>query len=619
MEIVVKDGTRNLNVGRILREFMIRANEKEDVDFHDVNGDPFEINHFPDEEGFTQKLSAETVDTGRVKKVTLGFFMVSSASLHRIKLSVGFGWLGQQRIYLRIQRMPFKYGTDLYLMGYLTMEHPSVSNQAAVEGFIRDKWYNHMDCSVAEDTNDEEFLTQIQRLKDANLIIEDVLTLPISVERSTARVECPGKKSFDVPVLQVYVPRRYREAANYLNDRALLKTRTLKTLVPFSIAKNNPEAYYPQMVAHAKFLFDHRSITISSIPPTDYMSTVPDADINESLKSMTLQKALRSNKLITKVHENLENQIVTLSLTSATYEEGCKWIDTILRLYPYHPERVKASMNTSGSSLDGGSARGSKYASVFPASDDTNRTEDTSFDPSTIASSRASRSTAWNRGPPLNVTFNPNTTTKAVSINPDTQTRTFSTYAEALGGSEHSHSDNDSDTTPQSRTRSTTNDISALVEKALEQERHVLDIRFKDLESKQREFLEKVATWETTIKTMQQQIVEATVQGTMTVLTGTTSPFATKEEALQQQTKSSQDIQSLKEQVTTTNRTLAILQRSIESLVSRIQTIPSHLEDSSITSPPRKMRATELTAQNKDTPNIPADSTMQDMDGVRED
>ena len=194
MEIVVKDGTRNLNVGRILREFMIRANEKEDVDFHDADGDPFDINQFPDEDVFAKKLRAETVDTGRSKKVTLGFFMVSSASLHRIKLSVGFGWLGQQRIYLRLQRMPFQYGTDMYLMGFLTMEHPSVSNQSAIESFVRDKWYNHMDCIVAQDTNDDEFLAHIQRLKDAQIIIDETLTLPISVERSTVRVECPGKK-----------------------------------------------------------------------------------------------------------------------------------------------------------------------------------------------------------------------------------------------------------------------------------------------------------------------------------------------------------------------------------------------------------------------------------------
>jgi hypothetical protein len=179
-------------------------------------------------------------------------------------------------------------------------------------------------------------------------------------------------------------------------------------------------------------------------------------------------------------------------------------------------------------------------------------------------------------------------------------------------------SDTDSDATPQSRTRSVTHDINSLVEKALAQERSILETRFKDLESKQKEFLDKLVNWESTLQTMQQQIVKATVQGTMSVLTGTMSPFATKEESLQNQTKSSQDIQSLKEQVTTTNRTLAILQRSIESLVTRSQFSNPHM-DESITSSPRKMRATEVNAQQTILPTTPADSTMQDMEGVRED
>ena len=267
--------------------------------------------------------------------------MVISASLHRIKLSVGFGWLGQQRIYLRTQQMPFQYGTDLYLMGFLTMEHPSVSNQSAVEDYVRDKWYNHMDSIVAQDTNDAEFLAHIQRLKDADLIVDDTLTLPISVERSTTRVECPGKKPFDVPVFQVYVPRRYRDAANYLNDRALLVTRTLKTLVPFSIVKNNPKAYYPQMVAHAKFLFEHPSITIARVSQTDYETTLPDTNIADNIQPASLRAALRSQHFFTKVHENMEKQTVMVSLTYATYDEGCKWIDSILRRYPYHPARVR--------------------------------------------------------------------------------------------------------------------------------------------------------------------------------------------------------------------------------------------------------------------------------------
>ena len=54
-EIVAKEGTRNIYVGQIQCKFMIRSNreeEKENVNFSNAHGDPFNINTFRDEDGF---------------------------------------------------------------------------------------------------------------------------------------------------------------------------------------------------------------------------------------------------------------------------------------------------------------------------------------------------------------------------------------------------------------------------------------------------------------------------------------------------------------------------------------------------------------------------------------
>ena len=224
MEIVAKTGKKSINAGSILADLMTRANEKENVEFLDINGVPFDLSHFPDPNEFSDKLAAETVTTGTNTKVTIGFFMLSSANMQRIKLSIGYSWLGQKNIYLRIQRMDFKHGTDLFFMGYKIMDHPMVANPKEVEKSIREKWYSAIDRMAAEhDTNEDDatFLTNLDKLQAAGLIEDDILQIPISVERNTVKVECPGKKPFDVPVFQVYVPRRYRDAANYLNDRAI--------------------------------------------------------------------------------------------------------------------------------------------------------------------------------------------------------------------------------------------------------------------------------------------------------------------------------------------------------------------------------------------------------------
>ena len=141
MEVVAKNGTKKLDVGHILSDLIQKANEKEKVEFYDIQGNPFDNNNFPEDQESIKRLGAETVETGRNPKVTLGFYMTSSATLQKIKRSIGFQWLTEQQIFIRNQRMPFTEGTDLYLMGYMLMEHTSVANPEDIENNISDKWY----------------------------------------------------------------------------------------------------------------------------------------------------------------------------------------------------------------------------------------------------------------------------------------------------------------------------------------------------------------------------------------------------------------------------------------------------------------------------------------------
>ena len=126
------------------------------------------------------------------------------------------------------------------------MEHTSVANPNDIERNISDKWYSYMDKLAAEhemNNDDEDFLNHIKMLEEAEIIVNDKLKLPISAERTILKVECQGKKPFEVPVFQIFVPRRYNEAAKYLNDRALLDTQTVKlltgTMSPFATKEDN--------------------------------------------------------------------------------------------------------------------------------------------------------------------------------------------------------------------------------------------------------------------------------------------------------------------------------------------------------------------------------------------
>ena len=608
MEIVAKTGKKSLDVASILSEMMIRANEKETVDFLDAKANPFDTTNFPEPEEFEERLATETVETRDSAKVTLGFFMISSANMQRIKLSIGFSWLAQQQIYLRTQRMPFKHGTDLYFMGYATMIHPLVANPGDVEEEIRTKWYTSIDRMTAEhDPNDDDkkFLENVTRMEEAGLIIDDVLQIPISVERNTIKVSCPKKKTFEVPVYQVYVPRRYRDASNYLNDRALLETMALTNFIPFSVAKNDPQAFYPQMVNHAKFLHDHRSIVIKAVPPTDYDTVKSTTPINQSQQLATLKSALSVNRMITGVHENFDNRAITLSTTEEHLMTIKTWLTTLLPLYPYRPLVSTTEPRPNGSN-DGNSVRTGKYSKLFAPTLETDTTAENSFDPSTITSVRTPRTNPWNTGPPLNVTFDRQA--RSVTLNPTPNTRTFySAQRPTDNGINMNDSDDDSDTTPLTRPSASTVDVGELVAQALADERAKLDSRLTELERKQEAFMASTAKWEQTISEMRKQIVDATVAGTISVLTGNQSPFATKVDTQQLREDNATEFQSLKESMITTTNGVTVLQAHMTLLLQRTEQLFAATHDPDIQSPPRKARATEP---------LPADSPMTDVVGV---
>jgi hypothetical protein len=271
----------------------------------------------------------------------------------------------------------------------------------------------------------------------------------------------------------------------YLNDRAILETQTLKTLIPFAVVKNNPHAYYPKMLAHAKFLHGHRSITLKSITESDYETVDSNANINTTIQKAPLKNALRSNRMIHRIHENFEHNSVTVSVNADTYTDVLKWIDTILPKFNYHPQRAQSSATSDGTTTE--TSRPTKYSKVFTQSTDTESTANSSFDPSTIASVRTARTNAWSNGPPLNVTFDRRARTRSVSVNPTPQTHTYEAYHQQAEAD-----DDASNTTPISRPSSMTMEIPDLVQQAMDKERAELDKRIAALESQQQALMKKL-------------------------------------------------------------------------------------------------------------------------------
>ena len=159
-------------------------------------------------------------------------------------------------------------------------------------------------------------------------------------------------------------------------------------------------------------------------------------------------------------------------------------------------------------------------------------------------------------------------------------------------------------------------DITELVAQALASERGALDRRLLELERKQNEFLETTAKLEVKLNNMRKQIVDATVKGTISVLTGSASPFATKEDALAQREQNANEFQSIKEGLSSTTTGMNILQQHMTLLLQRTKKFLSDNHDPDIASPPRKARAINHTNPEDSTP---ADSHMTDVEGDGED
>jgi hypothetical protein len=142
----------------------------------------------------------------------------------------------------------------------------------------------------------------------------------------------------------------------------------------------------------------------------------------------TLKAVLNSNKMITAIHENFDNRTIAISTAEPHVHDSMEWLSQVLPMFPYRPFTVDDIRNP-GPKGSRSVATG-KYSKVFAAATDTDSTSDSTFDPSTIASSRPSRQNAWTKGPPINVTFDRRPSSRTVSVNPTTHSHTYYGFQE---------------------------------------------------------------------------------------------------------------------------------------------------------------------------------------------
>jgi hypothetical protein len=355
MEVMLSPESGRINMAGILTEVVKHANSGiTTVRFLDVNKVPFTAVTVPSGKEFVEHLAVATVESGRTQKMVMGFYMESKLLMSDIKSAININWLAQQKIFLRPHRLPFAHGTDLFLIGYITQEHPTTVNFDQLEAMFSKKWYDPdqpIDITLQDDENEDDADKQRTNYNDliAALITKgsiqnQALQIPITTEQSYRKVTSPGKPAFEVNILSVYVPRKHKEAATLLNDFSINANNDL-SLVPFSLSTTNSEQFYHQMCTHVKFLHDHRNICIFSAPKEDYgtiavayPATPPDHNDMTPPPTATLAEILQGNPHIHCVYTRHDEEKIQLSVLGVNqYYQVCSWIDSILPMFSYNP------------------------------------------------------------------------------------------------------------------------------------------------------------------------------------------------------------------------------------------------------------------------------------------
>ena len=396
MELMVEASKDKVQVAGILRELLQRAAQgKQVTTFEDVHGKEFSIESFPTNKTFAQRLGVEQVTFGPNKKVILGFFVKTPKSFMDLKINVGFKWLQEKKVFLRIQNLSFEHGTDLSLIGYFIMDHPRFGIGKQVAEDIARAWAEAT--KEAAPGEDEE---RIEKMTQAGIIGElergKGINIPVTVERNRMMVKSPGanKASFQCDVWHVLVPRKHYSDAVFLTDLAILEAKTLKSLIPASLAKRNAVVFYNQMKKHFQYMHEHRNVTIYNVNGKHYMQDETLKIGGQDRRHTTLFDLLESNEKIYRVYHNKAGHSLNLSVNVNDYDSILQWLRKFLPKFSFGPyiKDYNARKSTDSQKTD-------RYTQVFSVSS----TEEGSFDPSTIASQKSRN--PWNKHPPMELIF----------------------------------------------------------------------------------------------------------------------------------------------------------------------------------------------------------------------
>lgn len=384
LEIGLEDSVEGIAINAVFAEFVRQMTlaAGHDVTVTDVKDRAMNLDNPPDGEDFKRNFCVEVIEAKK-RKIFLGFKLTTVTPMSTLKHRM-FAYLRERQMFLRVHTGGYTHGMNSALLGYLSEENPNTADIAA--------WHEtlHKEIHAAWKTPgviDDDIRKQIIQ-KFPGQATKHKVSFPINIEKGNLVAIHSNKKKIQTVGLIITTPKQFIEPVKQLMDGILLSTKKIPCLVPSALKKEDSDMYYTVLAKHAKYVYHHRNVRIQDIFPPTF-----DKEIKPVLKQ---------NPKILRIYVDKARSRANISTMAEDYLAVCGWIDN--QLARLQLSYVPTRMQRNPGSIMTGKSVATKYSQLFK-DDQTIQSDASSFDPSTI---KTSRSNAWQTRLPIKIAYTVN-------------------------------------------------------------------------------------------------------------------------------------------------------------------------------------------------------------------
>ena len=318
---------------------------------------------------------------GKAAKVLLGLKIHSMTKLADLKSRLMHTFLIPRNLFLRQHAGGFQNGVKSFNYGFLQHDHPDHPDIPTLnhrfEKLIAEEW-KKLNKDAQKKWRDET---------PAAFAGGQGIRVPINFTKERLSSAVDNKEKLSTHALMVSTPQKFGKMVKALLDTAIAAKR-LSNLIPFALARDNPNGYYYIVANQVRFMDHHRNIPIMNISADSITKT--------GVKGETLMQVLTGNSDIQRVTFDHQHNKYHVSTVATKYREVHEWIARELAEndFPYEPT-LRPMKYTNGV----GTLKAMSYSDICKDA------ISLASDNYTASTAKTTQSNAWKTRPPLAISY----------------------------------------------------------------------------------------------------------------------------------------------------------------------------------------------------------------------